>query len=156
MFLYVFMQLSEERLAEEMSMLQHAVESLNYRLADKEDENTELKNRLEREANEKKYLNNRLADKEDENTELKKRLEREENEKKYLNYWLADKEDANRQLKNQLKREEKEKEHYKAAGTKLDSMLNSADAAADELEVKFDNEREVKYVGIIFMHCDTL
>ena len=128
MFLYVFMQLSEERLAEEMSMLQHAVESLNNRLADKEDENTELKKRLEREENEKKYLNNRLADEEDENTELKKRLEREENEK----------------------------EHYKAAGTKLDSMLNSADAAADELEVKFDNEREVKYVGIIFMHCDTL
>ena len=111
-----------------MSVLQHAVESLNYRLADEEDENTELK----------------------------KRLEREENEKKYLNYWLADKEDANRQLKNQLKRKEKEKEHYKAAGTKLDSMLNSADAAASELEVKFDNEREVKYVGIIFMHCDTL
>ena len=122
------MQLNEERLAEEMSVLQHTVESLNYRLADEEDENTELK----------------------------KRLEREENEKKYLNYWLADKEDANRQLKNQLKREEKEKEHYKAAGTKLDSMLNSADAAASELEVKFDNEREVKYVGIIFMHCDTL
>jgi len=99
-FLCVFMQLNEERLAEEMSVLQHTVESLNYRLADEEDENTELK----------------------------KRLEREENEK----------------------------EHYKAAGTKLDSMLNSADAAADELEVKFDNEREVKYVGIIFMHCDTL
>ena len=132
-----------------MSMLQHAVESLNYRLADKEDENTELKNRLEREANEKKYLNNRLADKEDENTELKKRLEREQNEKKYLNNRLADKEDENTKLKNQLKREEKEKEHYKAAGTKLD-------AAADELEVKFDNEREVKYVGIIFMHYDTL
>ena len=36
------------------------------------------------------------------------------------------------------------------------TALDDANAAADELQVKFDTEREVKYVGIIFMHCDTL
>ena len=73
-----------------------------------------------------------------------------------LNYRLADEEDEYNKLKNQLEQEQEEKENYKAACSKLEDMLDDANAATDELQVKFDTEREVKYVGIIFMHCDTL
>ena len=73
-----------------------------------------------------------------------------------LNYRLADGEDEYNKLKNQLEQEQEEKENYKAACSKLEGMLDDANAATDELQVKFDTEREVKYVGIIFMHCDTL
>jgi len=68
----------------------------------------------------------------------------------------ADEEDEYNKLKNQLEQEQEEKENYKAACSKLEDMLDDANAATDELQVKFDTEREVKYVGIIFMHCDTL
>jgi len=73
-----------------------------------------------------------------------------------LNYRLADGEDEYNKLKNQLEQEQEEKENYKAACSKLEGMLDDANAATDELQVKVDTEREVKYVGIIFMHCDTL
>ena len=73
-----------------------------------------------------------------------------------LNYRLADEEDEYNKLKNKLEQEQEEKENYKAACSKLEDMLDDANAATDELQVKFDTEREVKYVGIIFMHCDTL
>ena len=60
------------------------------------------------------------------------------------------------ELQNQLEREEEEKESYKAGCIELESLLNAAEAANDKLEAQFDAEVEVKYVGIIFMHCDTL
>ena len=60
------------------------------------------------------------------------------------------------ELQNQLEREEEEKESYKAGCIELESLLNAAEAAKDKLEAQFDAEVEVKYVGIIFMHCDTL
>jgi len=53
------------------------------------------------------------------------------------------------ELQNQLEREEEE-ESYSSV-IELKSMSD-----ADELEAQFDAEVEVKYVGIIFMHCDTL
>ena len=60
------------------------------------------------------------------------------------------------ELQNQLEREEEEKESYKAGCIELESLLNAAEAAKDKLEAQFDAEVEVKYIGIIFMHCDTL
>ena len=60
------------------------------------------------------------------------------------------------ELQNQLEREEEEKESYKAGCIELESLLNAAEAAKDKLGAQFDAEVEVKYVGIIFMHCDTL
>ena len=78
------------------------------------------------------------------------------------------------ELQNQLEREQEEKESYRlgciefegmfdaaeAAKDKLqaefEGMLDAAEAAKDKLEAEFDAQVEVKYVGIIFMHCDTL
>ena len=60
------------------------------------------------------------------------------------------------ELQNQLEREQQEKESYKLGCMEFEGMLDAAEAAKDKLEAEFDAQVEVKYVGIIFMHCDTL